>query len=153
VFNAVGGHIKAGNHVDILGSFDFGTGEKSDLRTMTVLQDVRVLSVVDDMGTIREREVRPAPAAGEPPNPDDAPPTPSETLASQATLTVAVTPEQAQRLTMAQELGHLTFVLRRLSESEGEVELQPATMQSTLGIPEQVRYRSRPQYRLIEGGQ
>ena len=153
VFNAVGGHLKAGNHIDVLGSFDFGTGEKADLRTVTVLQDVQVLSVVDDMGTITARQVRALPAEGEAPSPDDAPPPPSETLSSQATITVAVTPEQAERLTMAQELGHLTFVLRSLWESEGAVELAPATVQSTLGIPEQVRYRSRPQYRLIEGGQ
>jgi pilus assembly protein CpaB len=153
VFNAVGGHIKAGNHVDILGSFDFGSGEKADLRTVTILQDVQVLSVVDDMGTITARQVREAPKEGEAPNPDDAPPPPSEALAAQATLTVAVTPDEAQRLTMAQELGHLTFVLRSLWESEGPAQLTPATVQSTLGIPEQVRYRSRPQYRLIEGGQ
>jgi hypothetical protein len=53
---------------------------------------------------------------------------------------------------MAQELGRLTLVLRSLWESEGKVELTPATVQSTLGMPEQVRYRSRPSYRLIEGG-
>jgi Flp pilus assembly protein CpaB len=71
---------------------------------------------------------------------------------SAATITVAVTPEAAQRLSMAQELGRLTLVLRSLWESEGKTELAPATVQSTLGMPEQVRYRSRPSYRLIEGG-
>lgn len=152
VFNAVGGHVKAGNHVDILGSFDFGTGEKSDLRTLTLMQDVQVLSVVDDIGTITARQVRPLPPEGEEAAPEDAPPTPSETLNSRATITVAVSPDEAQRLTMAQELGHLSMVLRSLYEAEGRVELTPATVQSTLGIPEQVRFKPRPSYRLIEGG-
>jgi pilus assembly protein CpaB len=152
VFNAVGGHIKAGNHVDILGNFDFGSGEKSDLRTVTIMQDVQVLSVVDDIGTITARQVRELPPEGEEGRPEEAPPGPSETLMSAATITVAVTPEAAQRLSMAQELGRLTLVLRSLWESEGKTELAPATVQSTLGMPEQVRYRSRPSYRLIEGG-
>ncbi len=152
VFNAVGGHIKAGNHVDILGNFDFGSGEKSDLRTVTIMQDVQVLSVVDDIGTITARQVRSLPPEGVEAAPEEAPPTPSETLMTSATITVAVAPDAAQRLAMAQELGRLTLVLRSLWESEGKMELAPATVQSTLGMPEQVRYRSRPSYRLIEGG-
>ncbi len=152
VFNAVGGHVKAGNHVDILGSFDFGVGDKSDLRTITVLQDVAVLSVVDDIGTITARQVRQLPPEGEAPEPEDAPPTPSETLTSRATITVALSPEQAQKLTLAQEIGSLTMVLRSLYEADGAVELGAATVQNTLGIPEQVRFKPRPAYRLIEGG-
>ncbi len=152
VFNAVGGHIKAGNRVDILGHFDFGAGEKSDLRTVTLMQDVQVLSVVDDIGTITARQVRTLPPEGEEAEPEEPPPSPSETLMTSATITVAVTPEAAQRLAMAQELGRLTLVLRSLWEAEGTLELTPATVQSTLGMPEQVRYRSRPSYRLIEGG-
>lgn len=152
VFNAVGGHIKAGNRIDILGSFDFGTGDKSDLRTLTVMQDVQVLSVVDDIGTITARQVQRLPAEGEVPDPDDAPPGPAETLQSLTTITVAVSPSDAQKLTMAQEIGHLTIVLRSLYEAEGPTALVPATVQTTLGIPEQVRFKSRPSYRLIEGG-
>ncbi len=152
VFNAVGGHVKAGNHVDILGSFDFGTGETSDLRTVTIMQDIQVLSVVDDIGTITARQVRTLPPDGVDAGPEDVPPGPSESLVSRATITVAVVPAEAQRLAMAQELGNLTLILRSLYESEGTTELVPATVQSTLGIPEQVRYKPRPSYRLIEGG-
>ncbi|MBM4391520.1 MAG: Flp pilus assembly protein CpaB [Deltaproteobacteria bacterium] len=151
VYNAVGGHIRPGNHVDILGSFDFGSGEKSDLRTVTLQQDVWVLSVVDDIGAITAREVVPPP---DPENPEryEPPPGPSELLQSQATITIAVTPADAQRLSMAQEIGRLGVVLRSLWESETKVELTPATVQTVLGMPEQVRSRTRPAYRLIEGG-
>lgn len=152
VFNAVGGHIKAGNRVDILGSFDFGTGDKSDLRTITVMQNVQVLSVVDDIGMVTARQVQRLPPEGSTPDPDDAPPGPSETLQSLTTITVAVSPGDAQKLAMAQELGQLTLVLRSLYESDGVTTLEPSTVQSTLGIPEPVRFRSRPSYRLIEGG-
>lgn len=151
VFNAVGGHVKPGNHIDILGSFDFGSGEKSDLRTITIMQDVWVLSVVDDIGAITARQVRQLPPEGS----DGAmqePPGPSDVLTQQATITVAVSPADAQKLTMAQELGRLNVVLRSLWEAEGKVELQPSTIPSVLGVPEQVRFRSRPAYRLIEGG-
>jgi len=78
---------------------------------------------------------------------------PSDVLTQQATITVAVSPQDAQKLTMAQELGRLNIVLRSLWEAEGAVELQPSTVPGVLGIPEQVRFRSRPAYRLIEGGQ
>ena len=152
VFNAVGGHVKPGNHVDILGSFDFGQGEKSDLRTLTLMQDVWVLSVVDDIGAITARQVRQLPPEGSKDSMEE-PPGPSDVLTQQATITVAVSPADAQKLTMAQELGRLNVVLRSLWEAEGKVELTPATVPSVLGIPEQVRFRSKPSYRLIEGGQ
>lgn len=151
VFNAVGGHVKPGNHVDILGSFDFGSGEKSDLRTLTLMQDVWVLSVVDDIGAITARQVRQLPPEGSEINDESV--RPSDVLTQQATITVAVSPQDAQKLTMAQELGRLNIVLRSLWEAEGAVELQPSSVPGVLGIPEQVRFRSRPAYRLIEGGQ
>ncbi|MFO0004765.1 MAG: Flp pilus assembly protein CpaB, partial [bacterium] len=78
VYNAVGGHVRPGNRVDILGTFDFGTGEKSDVRTVTLLQDVWVLSVVDDIGRPTTRDIRPnAEEGGPPPEPE---PAPSEAL-------------------------------------------------------------------------
>ncbi len=150
VYNAVGGHVKPGNHVDILGTFDFGSGDKSDLRTVTLMQDVRVLAVVDNIGKPTTRDVVPMPVEGaEPPEP---PPGPSEEMGSAATVQVAVKPEEAQKLIMAQELGQLTVVLRSLWEAEGAITLDQATIASTLGIVQQVRYKGRPSYRVLEGG-
>ncbi|MFN7142514.1 MAG: Flp pilus assembly protein CpaB [Myxococcota bacterium] len=150
VYNAVGGHIRPGNHVDILGTFDFGSGEKSDVRTVTVMQDVWVLSVVDDIGRPTERDVRPLPEEGGPPPEPE--PGPSEALGSNATITVAVRPADAQKLVLAQQIGDLTVSLRSLWESPEPVTLDHATVATTLGIVPQVRYRSGPRYRVFEGG-
>jgi pilus assembly protein CpaB len=150
VYNAVGGHIRPGNKVDVLGTFDFGQGEKSDLRTVTIMQDAWVLSVVDDIGAITARDVRQAPPEGQPVVEESSPP--SERLGQQATISLAVRPQEAQKLILAQELGRLAVSLRSLWEGEGAVGLEPTTVQSALGIPEQVRFRSRPAYRVLDGG-
>lgn len=153
VFNAVGGHIKPGNHVDVLGTFDFGSGEKMDLRTITLMQDVWVLAVVDDIGRPTSASVRRLPPEGEEDEDyDDRELPPSEQLSSQATISVAVRPADAQKLVMAQELGRLSVSLRSLWENEGTVPVDHATIASTLGIVQQVRFKSRPAYRVIEGG-
>jgi pilus assembly protein CpaB len=148
VYNAVGGHIRPGNHVDVLGTFDFGSGEKSDVRTVTIMQDVRVLSVVDDIGRPTLRDVR-AQAEGERSERERGP---SEALGSGATITVAVAPAEAQKLVLAQQIGDLTVSLRGLWESPEAVALDHATVASTLGLVQQVRYRSGPRYRVFEGG-
>ena len=105
VFNAVGGHLRPGNHVDVLGTFDFGSGEKSDVRTVTLMQDVWVMSVVDDIGRATERDVITQPPEGAPPPEKE--PGPSEILGNEATITVAVRPEEAQKLVLAQQIGDL----------------------------------------------
>jgi pilus assembly protein CpaB len=153
VYNAVGGHIKPGNHVDVLGTFDFGSGDKMDLRTVTIMQDVWVLAVVDDIGRPTERDVVREPEGSSSDDaPPEKPPGPSEKVSSQATVSLAVKPADAQKLVMAQEMGKLTVTLRSLWEAEGSVTLDQATAASALGIAQQVRYKSRPAYRLIEGG-
>lgn len=150
VFNAVGGHLRPGNHVDLLGTFDFGSGDKSDFRTVTLMQDVWVMSVVDDIGRATERDVITQPPEGAPPPEKE--PGPSELLGNEATITVAVRPEDAQKLVLAQQIGDLTVSLRSLWETADKVTLEHATVPSTLGIVQQVRFRRGPSYRLIEGG-
>jgi pilus assembly protein CpaB len=153
VFNAVGGHLRPGNHVDVLGTFDFGSGEKSDMRTVTVMQDVWVLSVVDDIGRPTTRDVRTMPPEGQPV--EDKEPGPSELLSSDATITVAVRPADAQKLVLAQQMGDLTVSLRSLWEAPDPVALDHATMASTLGIVQQVRARrggGGSRYHVFEGG-
>lgn len=141
-FTAVGGHIKPGNYVDVMGSFDFGQNEKSDIRTVTLFQNVWVLSVGRDIGqpTVRtladgEEEVVQA-----------------DNSRSFKTITLAVTPDEAQKIALAQQLGDLTLTLRSLWETEREVELDHATIHSTLGIPQKVRYRQRPSWQIIRSG-
>ncbi len=154
VYNAVGGHIKPGNHVDVLGTFDFGEGDRSDLRTITLLQDVWVLAVVDDIGKPTTRDVVQMPPEGEEAeNPPEAPPGPSQTVGSGATISLALSPADAQKIIMAQELGRLSVTLRSLWEAEGAQTLDPATVAGTLGIAQPVRKAGRPAYRVLGGGE
>ena len=157
--SAVGGHLKPGNYVDILGTFDFGQGEKADMRTVTLFQNVRILSVGDDIGqptaaTVRtSADLKQAEENGQKVdlfNSDTR--SPAQRINHGKTITAEVTPNEAQKLVLAQELGSLGVTLRSLWEQERFVELEYATVHSTLGIPQQVRYTARPRYRLIQSG-
>ena len=141
-FNAAGGHIKPGNYVDILGSFDFGQEEKADIRTVTLFQDVWVLSVGDDIGQPQLRTMADGEEEVERPR----------GMKGGKTITVACTPDEAQKLVLAQQLGDLTLSLRSLWENRGHIQLDHATIHSTLGIPQRVRYRRRPSWQIIRMG-
>ncbi|MCB9746703.1 MAG: Flp pilus assembly protein CpaB, partial [Alphaproteobacteria bacterium] len=141
-FNGVGGHVKPGNYVDVIGTFDFGQGDKADVRTVTLFQNVWVLSVGDDIGqpsavTLVDGEE----AAFQP-----------QGLSASYTVTLAVSPDDAQKLLMAQTLGELSLSLRSLWEDERFVELEHATIHSTLGIPQRVRHRQRARWEVIRAG-
>ncbi len=140
---AVGGHLMPGNYVDVLGSFDFGAGEKSDMRTVTLLQNVEVLSVGEVLDQGR------AVSAEEIDEPRDLR---SGIHKGGSTVTLQVTPEEAQKLILAQELGALALTLRSLWEQERSVKLDHATIHNTLGIPQRVRYKTRPKYSMIRSG-
>jgi pilus assembly protein CpaB len=151
--SAVGGLLEPGNAVDVVGTFDFGQGDKSDVRTVTLFQDVRVLAVGSDIG-------RPTPVTlrqgagltlGKDPTGEALPPE-ADSAEPVRTVTVELPPGEAQKLVLAQELGQLSLTLRSLWEAERSVDLEPATIHSTLGVPEQVRYQPRPRYRLIQAG-
>ncbi len=127
---AAGGLIRPGDRVDIIGVFDitlYGvTGNPTEgadfdkYLTMTVLQDVEVLAVAQAVEPV---------VVGEPQDGGQAPRVPVQEVKPNpkaATLTLAVTPEQAQRLVWAQSKGELRVALRRFGET-GEVPVRPAT--------------------------
>ncbi len=146
---AVGGHLKPGNAVDVLGTFDFGQGDKADMRTVTLFQDVRVLAVGADLGRPGPAPIHAGADLGEGSGSDLALELPAEPA---RTVTLELTPDEAQRLVLAQELGQLSLTLRSLWEAEPPADLGPATIHATLGIPQQVRFQARPRYRLIQAG-
>jgi pilus assembly protein CpaB len=129
--SAAGGLIRPGDRVDIIGVFDvtlYGLAgnptEGTDFDkylTMTVLQDVEVLAVAQAVTPVVVGESQDG--SGQAPRVpvQEVKPNPKA-----ATLTLAVTPEQAQRLVWAQSKGELRVALRRFGET-GEVPLRPAT--------------------------
>lgn len=87
---AVGGFVTPGDHVDIV----LTQGTQADLRAVTILQNIRVIGVDQQSEELKEkREIA-------------------------RTITVEVTPEQGQRLALAQKAGTLSLTLRTLDGVE-----------------------------------
>ncbi len=153
---AVGGHLKPGNYVDLIGTFDFGQGDKSDMRTVTLFQNVRVLAVGADIGRPTSATIMTSADLnedGEAPDLFGAKRRQAVKASNDArTVTLELTPNESQKLILAQELGGLNLSLRSLWEADRFVELEHSTIHSTLGIPQQVRYSPKPRYRLIQSG-
>ncbi len=90
---AVGGFVTPGDWVDIV----LTQGSKADLRAVTILQKIRVIGVDQ-----QSEELNNQPGVAR-------------------TITVEVTPQQGQRLALAQKAGTLSLTLRTLDSVEDEV--------------------------------
>ncbi|WP_170336907.1 Flp pilus assembly protein CpaB [Ruegeria arenilitoris] len=87
---AVGGFVTPGDRVDIV----MTTGEKKNMQAVTILQNIRVIGVDQESD---EQTDQPVVAR---------------------TVTVAVTPDQVQRLALAQRAGRLSLTLRSIDDTE-----------------------------------
>ncbi|MFH1655882.1 MAG: Flp pilus assembly protein CpaB [Candidatus Omnitrophota bacterium] len=112
--SAVGGMLRPGDYVDILGNFPFPQiiNGKAEMQIATVMlfQNVLILAV----GTQFEREED---SSG--PAPPRAP-----------TITLALSPREAELITYAQQQGQLKLILR--SPLDSTIELVPITSTDTL---------------------
>ena len=143
----VAGLIQPDDFIDILGTFDFGDQSKSRQYTYTLFQNIRVLAVRQDLG---EATMALAGQEGG-----------DEKLAqllnkgssggAGQTLTLAVTPSQAQEIILAQETGVLTVTLRGLWEADQVLDLEPATPATLTGLKILMRQNVRPRYREYRG--
>jgi pilus assembly protein CpaB len=153
----VGGLVRPGNRVDIIGTFEYGrpvgisqngTINYADERTETrlMMQDVRILAV-DKEHRRRGAPPRPVPTATDPEAVDVAPVEPDI-----RNVTVLVSLRQAQELILAQEIGVLTLALRSNLDG-GRVEnlanMDPMTL---LGVQTPVKRRPQPVWRELRGG-
>lgn len=167
--NGVASLIQPGNYVDIVGTFKFGsfTGNapinalslppNQQSQAMTLFQNVWVLATGRDSGeTIdltakqQEREKQRLETLGQP----GAPATPPrEGTEGYKTVTVALTPQQAQDLILAQNLGELSLLLRSFREKDTVLEIGNSTPQGVLKVETPVVPRAQPVWREIRGGQ
>lgn len=144
--SGVAGLIKPGNYVDVLGTFEFGDGKKSDQKAYTVFQNVLVLAVNQDLGpqsqvvgamTMAQRRKRGGGGGGL-----------QAALGALrprgGTVTLALSPEQAQGLVLCQQTGRITLTLRSLFGASQVKAMPPASLQSVLGIQEKVIFQPRP---------
>lgn len=95
--SSVSGMIRPNDHVDIIGTFRFppdASGAALDTVTLTILQNVTVLAVGQQLGSAA------AMAAG------------ADRARTYSTITLAVIPKEAEMLVFAQQKGTITFTLR-----------------------------------------
>jgi len=109
---AVGGNVKTGDHVDILATFK-DNDEVGAPTTITILRDVRVAAVGTDIGT----DIDESGGSG-----------------ISKTITLAVTPDEAEILALVSENGSIRLSLRPLDEK-----FAPQTLGVT--IADVIRYR------------
>jgi len=149
--SGVGGHVRPGNYVDVMGIFDFGDERKADQRAVTLLQNGYVLAAGDDLG-----QAVPVNISGR-----DEGLLAKEMMDQQVTtrekiyrsVTVMLTPDEAQKVMLAQEVGALTLSLRSLWEGNTQVPLEKVSVNTAIGIPEKIFRKPRAEYREIRAGQ
>jgi pilus assembly protein CpaB len=136
--SSVGGLLLPGDMVDVIGVFsdENHTAGTTSRRAVTLFQNVEVLAVEQTPEELapkaanaekgdEEGETASETSVTQPP--EDAEPQPDAT-----TVTLALTPQQAQLLALAQEEGKVWLTLRPFGE-EGAVELSQSTLASLIG--------------------
>ena len=124
--NAVGLWVRPNDHVDVIGSFR--DPDMQQLRTMTLLQNVVVLAtgrITANTTNIAEEDKR------------------------FATVTVLALPEEAEMLTLAQELGTLTLLLRNPDDLDSQ-EKRSVVDQKTLFTGDRAGELQQKRYRTIQ---
>lgn len=115
--SAVGWLLKPGDRVDVLGTFELGDNVTL---TRTVLQDVELLAIGTEVAPAEEE----APAEGEEKR--------ATAPKRETTATLAVTPEEGQRLVLADSAGKLRLALRRAGDTS-RVSIAPVTLAHLTG--------------------
>lgn len=131
-----GGLILPGDFVDIIAIFDNKTMGK-DMAAL-ILQRVEVLAVAQSLeGEVQKEEPKgPVQQAGDQlraPQPTIAPVARPQAQPQAKTVTLAITPEEAQRLVLAEARGALRLALRPVKE--GTIATLPAALLSTIQSP------------------
>jgi len=124
--NAVGLWVRPNDHVDVIGSFR--DPDTQQLRTMTLLQNVVVLAtgrITANTTTVAEEDKR------------------------FATVTVLSLPEEAEMLTLAQELGTLTLLLRNPDDLDSQ-DKRSVVDQKTLFTGDRAGELQQKRYRTIQ---
>ncbi len=131
--NGMAGLVQPGDSVDLLAVFS-GTGEQSE-KVVTFLQKILVLAVSrqvqNGVGPLADSITGEDGAPGGE-SPAEQPESPNALMESPATLTVAVTPEQAQQIALAEEVGKIRITLRSLSD-QGQAVLNEMSVREAFG--------------------
>jgi pilus assembly protein CpaB len=124
--SAVGLWVRPNDHVDVIGSFR--DPQSQQLRTMTLLQNVVVLAtgrITANALSVTDEEKR------------------------FSTVTLLTLPEEAEMLTLAQDLGTLTLLLRNPDDLDSQ-EKRTVVDQKTLFAGERASELQQKRYRTIQ---
>lgn len=141
----VAGLIRPGDRVDILASFDFGDAATSRSSTFVLAQSIPILAVGSRMSTIPRTKQAEDPSQGL--LGGVAPMLRKESANS--TITLAVSPSDAQAIVFAQESGSITIAARARGDDHIE-NLPPATVEMITGATGLMR-QHKPSYREYRG--
>jgi pilus assembly protein CpaB len=124
-----GGMIMPGDRVDIIAVYDTKTVGK-DLAE-TILQNVQILAVDQTLGVVSTAnpnviERAASVVSNQPPTASAAAP---KAMPQARTITLAVKPEDAQRISLAESLGKLRLVLRA-ADDDKSVKIEPTDLSS-----------------------
>ena len=112
----VAGFLQPGDRVDVLGTFEIG----DIVVTRTVLQNIQLLAYGEET-SVKTKRAAAEGGEGEP------------KPAVQTNATLAVTPEDAQKLVASDARGKIRLLLRRRGEEEGYRPLAPIDLVSVVG--------------------
>jgi pilus assembly protein CpaB len=136
--------VAANNYVDVLATVKLGSGLGSANQRVfvtTLFQNVMVLAVGSDLGEVRTT------------SPDD----PMAALAQQererfSTVTLALTPQQAQDLVLAQDIGDVSLALRSFRDENETAALPRSSATAVFGVADgEVVPRRTPSWQEIRG--
>jgi pilus assembly protein CpaB len=121
--------VAANNYVDVLATVKLGSGlGSSNQRTFvtTLFQNVMVLAVGSDLGEVRNT------------TPEE---NAMEALARQeqrrfSTVTLALSPQQAQDLVLVQDIGDITLALRSFRDENETAAIPRSSANAVFGVPE-----------------
>jgi pilus assembly protein CpaB len=138
--------VAANNYVDVLATVKLGSAQgASGQRTFvtTLFQNVLVLAVGSDLGEVRTR-----PKGGN----DTLGAIQQQEREKFSTVTLALTPQQAQDLILAQDVGDLTLALRSFREGNEPVALNRSSPPGVFGVDDgSIVPRRAPSWQEIRG--
>ena len=138
----VGGHIQPNDHVDIAANFTV-EGERAGITTLTLLQNVTVLAVGLEVGRKRV-------------DIEETHSTSAMLRRGYNTVTLSLTPQEAEMIIFAQARGKMTLVLRNPEDLEVIADMPKITMSSILQLEQvkklTIQRQDRIKVEVIKGG-
>lgn len=145
--SGVGGQVRPGNFVDLIGVFEYGvpsgtaggqiTYSQERTEAVTIAQNLQIIAIGGPPAEAPAGEEGPLPLSQAPP-------------AAVETVTLLLTPAQVQEVVLAQQIGALTLSLRSSLDST-PIELPRLDENTFLRVPMPLKPKAQPSWREMRG--